>query len=151
MVKIKVKKKVSTEEYVKMLIDKFGISKLGFDLVENEDLYNGRIDKYTGQRVEFDEIDNSYDYSISLNTARTSEIPKIKSIPDDENHGYVMVEEEITENTIIPRLIEFDDCKFDDYEECSIAELKNSDSKAFYMLNDDMTMTLIWKDGEMVE
>ncbi|EOA9312835.1 hypothetical protein ACIM55_002774, partial [Staphylococcus aureus] len=23
--------------------------------------------------------------------------------------------------------------------------------KAFYILNDDMTMTLIWKDGELVE
>ncbi|HFG2261850.1 TPA: hypothetical protein ACGF87_002314, partial [Staphylococcus aureus] len=24
-------------------------------------------------------------------------------------------------------------------------------TKAFYILNDDMTMTLIWKDGELVE
>ncbi|MEZ2000063.1 hypothetical protein QUC70_13565, partial [Staphylococcus aureus] len=23
--------------------------------------------------------------------------------------------------------------------------------KAFYILNDDLTMTLIWKDGELVE
>lgn len=42
------------------------------------------------------------------------------------------------------------------YDECMsfIKErLENTSfpTKAFYILNDDMTMTLIWKDGELVE
>ena len=37
------------------------------------------------------------------------------------------------------------------YGNHSISEAKNENSKAFYLINDDMTMTLIWKDGAMVE
>ena len=37
------------------------------------------------------------------------------------------------------------------YGNHAISEVKNKHSVAFYMLNDDMTMTLIWKDGAMVD
>ncbi|KAH96112.1 hypothetical protein W727_02634 [Staphylococcus aureus VET1880R] len=40
------------------------------------------------------------------------------------------------------------------YENTSIKEClygRCVPTKAFYILNDDMTMTLIWKDGELVE
>ncbi|EKO8575234.1 hypothetical protein Q7228_000580 [Staphylococcus pseudintermedius] len=74
----------------------------------------------------------------------------------------VEVEEEITEDTKIPTLIELFVSGYGQiihtYYRTSIREtigevVKGVDAlpKAFYILNDDMTMTLIWKDGELVE
>ena len=37
------------------------------------------------------------------------------------------------------------------YGNHTIAEVKNEYSVAFYILKDDMTMTLIWKDNELVD
>ncbi|MDU3540117.1 MAG: hypothetical protein E7F54_05390 [Staphylococcus sp.] len=76
----------------------------------------------------------------------------------------VEVEEEITEDTQIYRLLELKDSfifkdggwkdlnimKSNMYGNQSISEVKNDESKNFYMLNEDDTMTLIWKDGELV-
>lgn len=76
----------------------------------------------------------------------------------------VEVEVEITEDTVIPRLLEvrnaipskeegWEDLKILKsyiYGNHTIAEVKNEYTVAFYMLNDDMTMTLIWKDGEII-
>lgn len=76
----------------------------------------------------------------------------------------VEIEEEITEDTQIYRLLELKDSfifkdggwkdldiiKSNMYGNRSISEVKNDESKKFYMLNDDDTMTLIWKDGELV-
>ncbi|WNM52578.1 hypothetical protein CoNPh17_CDS0031 [Staphylococcus phage S-CoN_Ph17] len=36
------------------------------------------------------------------------------------------------------------------YGNRTISEVKNEHSVSIYILNDDMTMTLIWKDGELV-
>ncbi|APC43045.1 hypothetical protein SAP1_180 [Staphylococcus phage StAP1] len=71
----------------------------------------------------------------------------------------VKVEEEITEDTKVDRLIELFEIQEGDYnstlyENTSIKEClygRCVPTKAFYILNDDMTMTLIWKDGELVE
>ena len=76
----------------------------------------------------------------------------------------VEIEEEITEETEIYRLLELrDSLSFKDggwkdlnilksymYGNKSISEAKHDGSSKFYMLNDDDTMTLIWKDGELV-
>ena len=76
----------------------------------------------------------------------------------------VEIEEEITEETKIYRLLELKDSfifkdggwkdlnimKSNMYGNQSISEVKNDESKNFYMLNEDDTMTLIWKDGELV-
>lgn len=76
----------------------------------------------------------------------------------------VETEEEITENTVIFRLLEARNAipsKKTDWQDLkllksylygnhSISEVKNEYSVAFYILNDDMTTTLIWKDGELV-
>ncbi|MBC8682599.1 hypothetical protein FXW00_03890 [Staphylococcus pseudintermedius] len=70
--------------------------------------------------------------------------------------------EEITEETKIPTLIELFVSGYGQiihtYYRTSIREaigevVKGVDAlpKAFYILNDDMTMTLIWKDGKMVD
>ncbi|HCX9057338.1 TPA: hypothetical protein O0Y65_000580 [Staphylococcus aureus] len=72
----------------------------------------------------------------------------------------VEVEEEITEETKFDRLFEVFEVSEGEYSptsnrNTSINESLNDDRcfpiKAFYILNDDLTMTLIWKDGELVE
>lgn len=76
----------------------------------------------------------------------------------------VEIEENITEDTQIYRLLELKDSfmfkdggwkdlnimKSNMYGNQSISEVKNDESKNFYMLNEDGTLTLIWKDGELV-
>ena len=74
-------------------------------------------------------------------------------------HGYipfdttftVEVEEEITEDTVIPKMLlkgrytgyyEVEDCKLRGFNENLLQA---------YILNDDFTMTLIWRDGKLVE
>lgn len=87
-----------------------------------------------------------------------------QAIEPDETFE-VEVEEEITEETVISRLLEVRNAvpsnktewkdlkilKSYIYGNHSISEIKNEYSVAIYMLNDDYTMTLLWKDGEMVE
>ncbi|AJC95783.1 hypothetical protein ACFDHY_06765 [Staphylococcus hyicus] len=75
----------------------------------------------------------------------------------------VEVEEEITEETFIPKLIEvYKNVRGESFSfsysnksinhVLNINELyQNRPTKAFYMLNDDCTMTLLWRNGEMVE
>ncbi|MCE5675340.1 hypothetical protein JL890_02240 [Staphylococcus pseudintermedius] len=79
----------------------------------------------------------------------------------------VEVEEVITEETVIPLLLEV--YEYDEslhmhlnknlsikavLDESLLDKSLNDllfDPRAFHILNDDMTMTLVWKDGEMVE
>ncbi|HCV9170764.1 hypothetical protein WMH49_10515 [Staphylococcus aureus] len=72
----------------------------------------------------------------------------------------VEVEEEITEDTKFDRLFEVFEVSEGEYSptsnrNTSINESLNDDRcfpiKAFYILNDDLTITLIWKDGELVK
>lgn len=67
----------------------------------------------------------------------------------------VEVEKEINEKIVVPHLIE---CarvaereNFYHHENKSINLMEDELSKAFYILNDDHSLTLLWKDGEMVE
>ncbi|HDA2176064.1 TPA: hypothetical protein O4502_002172 [Staphylococcus aureus] len=76
---------------------------------------------------------------------------------DDEFE--VKVEEEITEDTKFDRLFEVYEFRERAYMSAlhtntSIKErLENTSfpTKAFYILNDNLTMTLIWKDGELIK
>ncbi|MDP4460405.1 hypothetical protein QUD39_03860 [Staphylococcus hyicus] len=68
----------------------------------------------------------------------------------------IEVEEEITEETKIPMLVEVYKWHENDYSSTleyntSVSFEKDETSVAFYMLNDDMTMTLLWRNGGMVE
>ncbi|HEB2245072.1 TPA: hypothetical protein RY790_000566 [Staphylococcus aureus] len=72
----------------------------------------------------------------------------------------VKVEEEITEETKFDRLLEVYEIQEGVYKSAlhkgiSLNERFEDDNifptKAFYILNDDLTMTLIWKDGELVK
>ncbi|HDS3929332.1 hypothetical protein [Staphylococcus aureus] len=63
----------------------------------------------------------------------------------------VEVEEEITEDTKLDKLVEMEtDGDLTIWENRSIKSLVADFSKAFYVLNDDLTMPLIWRDGELV-
>ena len=63
--------------------------------------------------------------------------------------------EEITENTVLPTLIERRDfgneLTYSRYEYVRIKDIKGRSSTVFYIENDDYTMTLIWRDGKLVE
>ncbi|HEC2203807.1 TPA: hypothetical protein R1934_000226 [Staphylococcus delphini] len=67
----------------------------------------------------------------------------------------VEVEEEVTEETVISRLVAIYDVSGQrsiiQRKQKSISNIVNEYAVAFYMLNDDATMTLLWKEGEMVE
>ncbi|HCT0479137.1 hypothetical protein ACEUV0_04735 [Staphylococcus pseudintermedius] len=98
---------------------------------------------------------------------------KGKVVVGDDRHLYmtdlnltdiftVEVEEEITERTVIPLLLEVYEVEgelvFLPNEEKSIKKLleqsdleENITTKTLYIINDDGTLTLIWKDGELVE
>lgn len=109
-------------------------------------------------------------YTFNYNEEHYSFDPEIKAnevISYDPHSGTftVEIEEEITEETTIPRLLEvrnaipskeegWQDLKILKsymYGNHTIAEVKNEYSVAFYILKDDMTMTLIWKDNELVD
>lgn len=116
---------------------------------ENEVSDKAFYSNLDGGSVYFDKIQNlSIEHEIAINETFTVEI-----------------EEEVTEETQIYRLLELKDSftfkdggwkdlnimKSNMYGNQSISEVKNDESKKFYMLNEDDTMSLIWKDGAMVE
>lgn len=71
------------------------------------------------------------------------------SIGKDETFT-VEVEKEITQETVLPELVELSkDGGGAQWSQKSINTVKNSFSKEFW-LKDGGTMTLIWKDGELV-
>lgn len=87
---------------------------------------------------------NKINFSDDKSTFYTDEVL------DDELTVDVYVE--ITEDTVIPKLVVFhSDTGLSIYENDYINNEFPLDSvRAFYVLNDDMTMTLIWKDGELI-
>ncbi|HEC2144644.1 TPA: hypothetical protein R1906_000096 [Staphylococcus delphini] len=74
---------------------------------------------------------------------------------DVEETFTVEVEEEVTEETVISRLVAIYDVSGQrsiiQRKQKSISNIVNEYAVAFYMLNDDATMTLLWKEGELVE
>ncbi|WP_053037810.1 hypothetical protein [Staphylococcus haemolyticus] len=105
---------------------------------ENEVSDKAFYSNLDGGSVYFDKIQNlSIEHEIAINETFTVEI-----------------EEEITEETEVPKLISIDrntqnevNIKF----YCSIKQLIDRADYNYYILNDDGTMTLIWKDGAMVD
>ncbi|MFB3234219.1 hypothetical protein PF260_08480 [Staphylococcus pseudintermedius] len=98
---------------------------------------------------------------------------KEKVVVGDDRHLYmtdlnltdtftVEAEEEITERTVIPLLLEVyeheEELVFLPQKEKSIKDLleesdleENITTKTLYIINDDGTLTLVWKDGELVK
>ncbi|MFC3466517.1 hypothetical protein CD120_01090 [Staphylococcus saprophyticus] len=67
----------------------------------------------------------------------------------------VTTEEEIDEDTVLPILIERRDfgneLTYSRYEYVRIKDIKEESSTLFYIENDDKSLTLIWRDGKLVE
>ncbi|HCC5634350.1 TPA: hypothetical protein RTT51_000679 [Staphylococcus aureus] len=95
--------------------------------------------------------------SVKFSTGLCRTITTNNIMFDDEFE--VAVEEEVTKDTVFDKLFEVYEFQEGDYTAISRANIsinKRLDEhcfpiKAFYILNDDLTMTLIWKDGELVE
>jgi len=94
---------------------------------------------------EHDEYSPYVQFSVDGYGVRTSQ-----SISNDDTFT-VEVEEEITEDTVIPKMLlrgrytgyyEIEDCKLRGFNENLLQA---------YILNNDLTMTLIWRDGKLVE
>ncbi|CAC6409633.1 TPA: hypothetical protein O7994_000196 [Staphylococcus aureus] len=132
--KIKVKKEMRLDELIKWAR-------------ENPDLSQGKIFFSTGFS------DGFVRFHPNTNKCSTSSFIPI-DIP-----FIVDIEKEVTEDTKFDRLFEVYEFRERAYMSAlhtntSIKErLENTSfpTQAFYILNDDMTMTLIWKDGELVE
>lgn len=71
----------------------------------------------------------------------------------DKDVYTIEIEEQITEDTVIPKIAELNLCGYDQHEELFMNENKSikqllseveTNNKAFYIMNDDKTMTLIW-------
>lgn len=85
----------------------------------------------------------AFDYEGNLTCARGF-------VPQD--FFTVEVEEEITEDTEISILAHYSVFGFKTTKSnVSINEEKGGNSIAFYIMNDDKTMTLIWKNGKLVD
>lgn len=65
----------------------------------------------------------------------------------------VEIEEEITEDTVIPKILVKTNYDHTAREYCNskINQFLSQYYKAFYIVNDDETMDLIWKNGKLVE
>lgn len=66
----------------------------------------------------------------------------------------VEIEEEITKETEIPKLVSINRNNLNEVNinfNCSIGQFLDRSDYNYYILNDDGTMTLIWKDGAMVD
>lgn len=125
MVKIKRKVEMTPKEFLKHLLEQ----------EETEVELDGYTFDYNEEHYSFDpEIKTNEFISYSLHSDTFT----------------VEVEEEITGETILPEVVEFYvDGDGTQYSQRSINELKDSLSKEFWLKDGD-TMTLIWKDGELV-
>ncbi|HDH7097491.1 TPA: hypothetical protein PJA89_002608 [Staphylococcus aureus] len=132
--KIKIEKEMRLDELIKWAR-------------ENPDLSQGKIFFSTGFS------DGFVRFHPNTNKCSTSSFIPI-DIP-----FIVDIEKEVTEETKFDRLFEVYEFRERAYMSAlhtntSIKErLENTSfpTKAFYILNDDLTMTLIWKDGELIK
>lgn len=135
--KIKIKKKMSPEEYAKYMIDKHGISSLMSELIDDN-----IIDARKRCALTFE-----------LNPVLMKEI----SDTDFGNKEFIIeFEEEITEDTWFPQLVTRTvKGHYGLWKKGSINDFKHitfNDIDAIYIPNDDLTMTLIWtKEKGLVE
>ncbi|TEB40684.1 hypothetical protein D0809_29355, partial [Flavobacterium circumlabens] len=72
----------------------------------------------------------------------------------DKDTFTVELEEEITEDTVIPKMVCI--CRKNQNEtnihySRSIGQFLDNEDFNYYVLNDDDTLTLIWRDGKLVE
>lgn len=132
MTKIKVKKELKPKEFLKYLLEQ----------EETEVELNGYTFDYNRENYSFD-----------------PEITANEVISYDAHSGTftVEIEEDITEDTVFSVLIKtlknaFNEITVISYENASINSSKSrNETISYHILNDDGTMTLIWKDGKLID
>lgn len=140
MVKIKTKKEMTLSELVEY----------GFN---NPKKIRGKIFKPQS----FDSFWNPADVRFSDNGCAVN----VNGSVTNEDVYTIEIEEEITEDTVIRKIAELNLCGYDQHEELFMNENKSvkqllseeeTNNKAFYIMNDNLTMTLIWtKEKGLVE
>ncbi|PTI25062.1 hypothetical protein [Staphylococcus xylosus] len=71
---------------------------------------------------------------------------------DSKDLFTIEVEEEITEDTVLPKLVTKNiNGGYNGWTDRSIDSFIIGYMEAIYIPNDDLTMTLIWRDGKLVE
>lgn len=66
----------------------------------------------------------------------------------------VEVEEVVDEDTVIPKLVFIgreNENELDIRYDCKVSQFLDNEDFNYYVLNDDDTLTLIWRDGKLVE
>lgn len=64
----------------------------------------------------------------------------------------VEVEEELTEDTIFKELICLDvDGEYESHDNSCILDFDEDRVRAIHIMNDDLTLTLIWKEGRLID
>lgn len=128
MAKIKRKVEMTPKEFLKHLLEQ----------EETEVELDGYTFDYNEERYSFDpEIKTNEFISYSLHS----------------NTFTVEVEEEITKETEILKLVSINRNNLNEVNihfHCSIGQFIDRSDYNYYILNDDSTLTLVWKDGELV-
>ena len=143
MVKIKRKVEMTHEEYAKYMIDKFGIASYERELIDNN-IFDAPME---------------FDQTFTLKPMRKDNDPVIER----SFRGVVIeVEEEITKDTVIPKMVEIylDNERDIPYSQIHYNQTINrvistqecgSKTLTFNKIEDDGTHTLIWRDEKLVE
>lgn len=108
------------------------------------------------------ESTNIYSSGISIDGAWISIEPEIESKVDfqlkevftDGKIYTVEIEQEITEDTVIPKMVSIgreNQNETNIHYSRSIGQFLDNEDFNYYVLNDDDTLTLIWRDGKLVE
>ncbi|MFI9043362.1 hypothetical protein ACIGHC_03300 [Staphylococcus saprophyticus] len=64
----------------------------------------------------------------------------------------VEIEEEITEDTVLPKLVTKNiNGDYNEWTDRSVKDFVLAHMEAIYIPNDDLSMTLIWRNGKLVE
>lgn len=127
MVKIKRQVEMKHGDFAKYMVDKFGFLSYESKLTEGD---------YVGSPS------SRFDISLHLPPTEIDDLPSIQIM---KNGVVIETSEEITEDTKISKLAHYSVYGFKRTKNCtSINDVKDGDSIAFYIMNDDRTMTLIW-------
>ncbi|WP_147640868.1 MULTISPECIES: hypothetical protein [Mammaliicoccus] len=148
MPKIKRKVEMTYGEYAKYMIDKYGVSSY-----ERELIYNNIID-----------APKEYVQTFTLKPMTIEDIPRMSH---GEQKVFIDIEEVITEDTVIPKLLTtfkkiylkddfgYQRVRIDEDFKIQLmlnkAEAHREKIETLHMVNDDGTHTLLWRDGRLVD
>lgn len=134
MVKIKRQVEMKHGDFAKYMVDKFGFLSYESKLTEGD---------YVGSPS------SRFDISLHLPSTEIDDLPLIQIM---ENGVVIETSEEITEDTVIDELLMIYDGGGSEltYNK-SLNNLGLSQLKSAYIMNDDLRLILIWRDGRLIE